>query len=628
MRIVGKLTRYIERIVFKFLPILIPIGCWWFVRDYAAKLVTDEYYIGAAITLAPVFLFAFFGAAAKLSIRSLEKYYFWSVLGVFASGGMGLYREWQRWEPFIGQQGYTNQFIAKNLNWPLVGSSTLCLAIVAFIFIYRSDSFRLWSAQKRDKGVYGSAAWMSMNEAKKLFSKGSLVIGEAYDPSRNNKAGTAPLLTFDGMGHLLTVAGSGAGKSVSIAIPNVLNWKGNLVVHDPKGELAFKGAERRRELGHNVVVFNPFDENTDTVNVIDWLSSDSPNLIEDVEAVVGWLMGENKSKGDTYFDDEGAKLVQALLLYLILNPNFDAAHKNLRGLRQILTSGEVEGYLQDICNDADALPFDAPVQYARELLGIINDAPQQWAGILGQASRSTGWLSKPSLCNLVSGNPDGSTSVTVKETLSNTDVFISIPVEVLDTNPAPARILIGAITNCRYKKFRNGVGVNESNRTLFLLDEMTRLQKFKILETALEIGRSAGIILWAIIQDFGGLERYWGVEGKKSWLENTMVKNYFGVNSYDTAKMLSDTIGKKTVTASSVSKTRQDGFGTGGSSGNVSYQSMGRELMTPDEIMNMKVDAEGNPDEQLVFVRNQPPLRCGMAKYYRRVEWAKYNGRN
>jgi len=45
--------------------------------------------------------------------------------------------------------------------------------------------------------------------------------------------------------------------------------------------------------------------------------------------------------------------------------------------------------------------------------------------------------------------------------------------------------------------------------------------------------------------------------------------------------------------------------------------------MTPDEIMNMAVDEKGIPDEQLVFVRNREPLRCGMAKYFRRPEFNK-----
>ena len=43
--------------------------------------------------------------------------------------------------------------------------------------------------------------------------------------------------------------------------------------------------------------------------------------------------------------------------------------------------------------------------------------------------------------------------------------------------------------------------------------------------------------------------------------------------------------------------------------------------MTAAEIISMRVDANGVPDEQLIFVRGRPPLRCGMAKWYRRKEW-------
>ena len=49
--------------------------------------------------------------------------------------------------------------------------------------------------------------------------------------------------------HILTVAGSRAGKGVSLIVPNLLYWPGSVVAIDPKGELATLTASRRSAVG-------------------------------------------------------------------------------------------------------------------------------------------------------------------------------------------------------------------------------------------------------------------------------------------------------------------------------------------------------------------------------------------
>ena len=50
--------------------------------------------------------------------------------------------------------------------------------------------------------------------------------------------------------HLVTIAPTGAGKGRSAIIPTCLNWKGGLIVIDPKGEAVATTARYRRQLGH------------------------------------------------------------------------------------------------------------------------------------------------------------------------------------------------------------------------------------------------------------------------------------------------------------------------------------------------------------------------------------------
>ncbi|MEM9701045.1 MAG: type IV secretory system conjugative DNA transfer family protein [Planctomycetota bacterium] len=61
-----------------------------------------------------------------------------------------------------------------------------------------------------------------------------------------------------GDAHLATFAPTGAGKGVSCVIPALLTHPGSVVAFDPKGELFRVTARRRREMGQEVVVLNPF----------------------------------------------------------------------------------------------------------------------------------------------------------------------------------------------------------------------------------------------------------------------------------------------------------------------------------------------------------------------------------
>ena len=75
------------------------------------------------------------------------------------------------------------------------------------------------------------------------------------------------LIGWDDNRHVLTVAGSRAGKGVSLIVPNLILYEGSAFVVDPKGENAAITAGRRGKgtrkrgagLGQDVYVLDPFD---------------------------------------------------------------------------------------------------------------------------------------------------------------------------------------------------------------------------------------------------------------------------------------------------------------------------------------------------------------------------------
>lgn len=87
----------------------------------------------------------------------------------------------------------------------------------------------------RDRGL--SARWLAFEEVMQdeWSGKGGLLLGV-----RGGR-----VIGWKDDRHLLTIAGSRAGKGVSVIIPNLIFYEGSAVIIDPKGENAARTAGRR-----------------------------------------------------------------------------------------------------------------------------------------------------------------------------------------------------------------------------------------------------------------------------------------------------------------------------------------------------------------------------------------------
>jgi type IV secretion system protein VirD4 len=87
----------------------------------------------------------------------------------------------------------------------------------------------------RDRGL--SARWLAADEVMQdeWSGQGGLLLG-----TRGGR-----FIGWKDDRHMLTIAGSRAGKGVSMIIPNLIFYKGSAVIIDPKGENAARTAGRR-----------------------------------------------------------------------------------------------------------------------------------------------------------------------------------------------------------------------------------------------------------------------------------------------------------------------------------------------------------------------------------------------
>src|SRR5699024_7775456 len=148
----------------------------------------------------------------------------------------------------------------------------------------------------------------------------------------------------------------------------------------------------------------------------------------------------------------------------------------------------------------------------------------------------------------------------------------------------------------------------------FILDEFVNLGKFTNYEEFLATCRGYGIGVSTIIQTLTQLQDKYNREKAESILGNCSVKICMNAANHTTAKYFSDLLGKTTVKVetTNASSSKNTGNKEGGStshSDNESYSS--RDLMTPDEIINM------NDDTEIIVLSNHSTIKAGKAYQFK-----------
>ena len=526
------------------------------------------------------------------------------------------------------------------------------LATLAGIRMLMGKSLRAHTIKPVERAasdIFGHADWMDMREAQNLFGgsarstanprggpRGGVVIGEAYRvdqdaPARRGrkfeprdkgtwgKGGKAALLTFDlswGGTHGLVFAGSGAYKTVSVCVPTLLSYRGPIVTLDPSSELAPMLTATRTAKGRRVISINPM-QNTGGFNALDWLAKGSPLIDGDIRAVVDWICGEKVSathemphatSGKAFFEGRGKAIVETLLSDIVFDKNLSEDNRNLVTLAERL--GFPEKKMRAELARVHEHSSSSRARYlAGQLMGLVAET---FSGVYGNMSEQTEWLANPAYARLLSGN----TFRTADLVAGNLDLFVNLPMKVLELTPALARVVVGSLLNAVYE----ADGHLPGGRVVFLLDEVARLGYMTSLARARDAGRKYGITLVMLYQSEGQLREQWGDGGKSAWFESASWRSYAAIGSLEQARAVSEALGEHGVVLSSETKNRGKSakpleIGTASTGASEQKTERGRRLATVSEIL-----ADARADEQFVFVQGRKPLRCGRAIYFRRPE--------
>ncbi len=462
-----------------------------------------------------------------------------------------------------------------------------------------------------DNSTHGSARWGTVDEIRQgghLAAPGKPA-GFALGRVPAAPAGLDARFRFTG--HVVTVAPTGSGKGIGAVIPNLLDYPGSALVLDVKGENAAVTARARRALGQAVHVVDPFAVNGDggaAFNVLDRLDVWNPDCVSE-SAILADALVIAESKGDAVHFDESAKnFLQGLMLHVAGLD--DAERRNLGELRRLLTTGEAEFFdvLGAMAAD-DTAAFGIPARAANTLIGM---ADKERGSVLSTARRNTAFLDDPRVSAALSRSDFDLSEI--KATAMT--IYLVMPANRIGPNARFLRLFISSVIAAI-----TASNVQPAHRVAFLLDEFGQLGYMKQIEDSVSLLRGYGLAFWVFIQDLSQLK---GTYPKwQTFLANS-AKSFFGTDDYDTAKYISDSLGKSTIEFETENTGKNSGSGLSGGGGSMnrgkstgtSQQFTGRELLTPDEVMHL------GPEHPIVLVRGERPYLLDRLNYLADAEYA------
>ena len=463
------------------------------------------------------------------------------------------------------------------------------LLIIGGIGLWLATIFLKVAFKRRDTTL-GSAQFGGRADVNVLAKNGGdLLIGRS--------GRTKKLLRYDGTAHLLTIAPTRSGKGVGTIIPNLLTANRSIVCIDPKGENA-RVAMRARETFGPVYCLDPFDISgraTSRYNPLDRLDAGSLDLAEDAMTLADALVFD-ENETEAHWNEEAKALISGIILYVVCHD--DAAHRNLTSVRDYLTLAPDDfTALLTVMQASDG----AGGLIARAANRYLSKSHREAAGVLSGAQRHTHFLDSPRIAQVVSGSDFAFADL--KDSVAT--VFLILPPDRLDTYSRWLRLLVAQAINEMARS-----SAKPPRPVLFLLDEFAALGRLQPVERAMGLMAGYGLQLWPILQDIHQLRSLYG-KNAGTFLSNAGVLQAFGVNDYDTADMLSKTMGQETITFDTGGESQKDVMlEDRGRTVSTTQHLAARNLMDPNEIMKL------SPDNLLLMRVGENPLIVRKLRYY------------
>lgn len=467
---------------------------------------------------------------------------------------------------------------------------TFLIGLIGLIPIWRTAS----------QSLHGEARFAGMADLSKAgFFKQtdtSIVVGKY-----NGK-----LLHYNGQQFALLAAPTRSGKGVGIVIPNLLSYKGSVVVLDIKQEnFNLTSGYRKEVLGQEVYLFNPFAEDgrTHRWNPFTYVSSDPDQRVSDLMSIAAMLYPDGDSR-DKFWVAQARNAFLAFSLYCFdehevmadfpvegkenepactLGKIYRLSSGNGTELKEYFTSLSQQPYLSEATKTAFS--------------GLISQEKETFGSIMGTFKEPLNPWINPVIDSATSADDFLLTDVRKKK--------MTIYIGILPNKLAESRVIVNLffsqLINQNTKELPQD-NPDLKHQCMLLMDEFTSIGKVEIIAHSVSYMAGYNIRLFPIIQSVAQLDAVYGKEYARTIITNHALQIIYTPREQQDANEYSEMLGYTTVKRKNVSRGRER---------SVSESEERRALMLPQELKAMSQDKE-----IILYEGMSHPAQVGKIRYY------------
>ena len=472
-----------------------------------------------------------------------------------------------------------------NIVWTDKSLPTILICLAAYgmaVLLYRTNQGRT-----RDGEEHGSAAWATPASVNAQFAqKDSIPLTQHVRLGLDTHKHRRSL-------NVLVIGGSGAAKTRSFVLPNILTANTNYVITDPKSEVLLATGGYLKEQGYDVRVLNLVNlEQSDGYNPFCYLR-DEKDVLKLVNNLIQSTTPKGSHESDPFWTKAETALLQAIILMLFQEaPEYE---QNFSMVMRVLEYAEVreedEGHVSPLDLLFESIERRKPDSVAVRQYKVFKLAAGKTAkSILVSTAVRLAPFNLPQIQALT--DHDDMDLYTLGE--KKVALYAVIPDNDNTFNFLVSLLYAQAFQALYYSADQIHHGPLPRH-VRFMLDEFAAMP-LPGFTRELATMRSRSISASVIIQNMAQIKELY----KDSW--ETIPGNcdtilYLGGNESSTHKYVSEMLGKATIDTKTHGQTK-------GKSGSYStnFQMSGRELLTPDEVR--KLDNR----YALLFIRGASPV--------------------
>jgi len=415
------------------------------------------------------------------------------------------------------------------------------------------------------------------------------------------------LLRLEGQQSVVLAAPTRSGKGVGVVVPNLLDYRGSVVVLDIKQENFALTSGWRQAQGQSVYLFNPFaeDRRTHRWNPLSYVSTEPLQRVSDLQGIANLLYPDAGAE-QKFWTSQARSAFMAFALYLF--DHYEAQRRDgmPEELQLFPTLGHVfrlsssEGvpprqHLQDLASR----PFLG--EHARRAFGnLLSQAEETFASILGSFREPLNPWIDPVLDAATSGN-DFLLDDLRRRPMS---IYVGVqPHRLAEARPL-LNLFFSQLINLNTRVLPQD-DPSLRQQCLLLMDEFTALGRIDIITTAMAYMAGYNLRLLPVIQSMAQLDAVYGKDVARAIVTNHAMQVVFAPREQQDANEYSEMLGYTTLRRRNLTRGRRR------RDVSRSESEERRALMLPQELKAM------GPRREILFCEGMAhPVRCSKIRYY------------